>query len=157
MENQPFRKQSLERIKSPDALNDYIHVARPSTWLVLGAIVLFLIGIIVWGVFGRVTLEVNGFSVVEGGRIWVLVDQKDMSRVEPGMEIRIGENKGEVEIVYPETSTLGEQCDLYGIYPGSHDRDQVVGGVEGTMRIADGSYDCTIVLKSLAPISLLTN
>ena len=152
-----YREESLQRVKSPDALNEYIRVARPSTWLVLGAIVLFLVGICVWGVFGRITLQVEGPSLIENGKIWVLVDQKDIDRVQPGMEIRIGESKGEVEIIYPEISTLGEICDYYGIYTGSYDRGQYVGVVEGTMRIADGSYDCAIVLQSIAPVSLLTN
>lgn len=157
MAEQLYRKESLERVKSPDALNDYIRVARPSTWLVLAAVLVFLVGVIVWGVFGRITLQVEGFSLVEGGRIYILVDQNDLGRVEPGMEIRVGESKGEVEIVYPDVDTLGRICDYYGVYSGSHDREQLVGMVEGTMRMADGSYDCSVVLKSLAPISLLTN
>ena len=152
-----FREESLQRVKSPDALNDYIHVARPSTWLILGAIVLFLVGVCVWGVFGHITLQVSGFSLVDNGKAWVLVDQSDVDRVQPGMEIRVGENKGTVEIVYPETGTLGEISDQYGVYIGSYDRSMRVGVVEGTMRIADGSYDCTIVLRSITPASLLTN
>ena len=49
-----FREKSLERISSPEKLDDYIKVTTPSVWLVLAATVTVLIGIIVWSVFGSV-------------------------------------------------------------------------------------------------------
>ena len=52
-----FRKESLDRISSPEKLNDYIRVTTPSVWLVLLAIVLLLAGVIAWSVFG--TVEVH--------------------------------------------------------------------------------------------------
>ena len=51
-----FRKSSMDRLKSPEQLNDYIRVANPGVWLVLGAIILLLVGIVIWGVFGTVYL-----------------------------------------------------------------------------------------------------
>jgi len=45
-----FRKENLERMSSPEKLNDYIRVSNPSVWLILGAITVLLIGAIVWGV-----------------------------------------------------------------------------------------------------------
>jgi hypothetical protein len=52
-----FRKKSMERISSPESLNDYIRVTTPSVWIVLTAIVLLLAGMIAWSVFG--TVEVH--------------------------------------------------------------------------------------------------
>ena len=152
-----FREKSLDRVKSPDALNDYIRVARPSTWLILGAVVLFLVGMIVWGIFGRINVQVGGISLVDHGKIYVLVDKNDIERIQPGMEIRVGEVKGEVEILYSESARLSDVCEQYEIKIGSQDPNQQVCLVEGTIRMADGSYDAVIVLKSLAPIQLLTN
>ena len=152
-----YRDKSLENIKSPDSLNEYIRVIRPGTWLVLGAIVLFLIGLLIWGIFGRITVKLDGLSLVDQGKIYVLIDKDNIERVQPGMEIRVGEMKGEVETVYSEIRQLGEVCDEYKIYTGKYDRNQDVGLVEGSMRVPDGSYECNVVLKSLSPVSLLTN
>ena len=49
-----FREKSMERINSPEEMNDYIKVASPGVWLVLVAIIFLLVGVVVWGVFGTV-------------------------------------------------------------------------------------------------------
>jgi len=54
MNNGIFRKSSLERVESPEQLNDYIHCVTPSVWVVLGAIMALLIGVLIWAVFGRI-------------------------------------------------------------------------------------------------------
>ena len=55
MNKQIFRKKSVDRMSSPEQLNDYIKVTNPGVWMALAAIVILLIGVCVWGVFG--TLE----------------------------------------------------------------------------------------------------
>ena len=52
-----FRKKSMERVSSPEALNDYIRVTTPSVWIVLIALAALLVGILAWSVFG--TVEVH--------------------------------------------------------------------------------------------------
>ncbi|MBR5336988.1 MAG: hypothetical protein IK152_03295 [Lachnospiraceae bacterium] len=52
-----FREKSMERVSSPEKLNDYIKVTTPSVWLVLTIAVLLLVGALVWGVFGTVDLK----------------------------------------------------------------------------------------------------
>lgn len=55
--NSIFREKSLERINSPDQINDYIRVLSPSMWLILFGIIFILLAGILWGAIGRV--EVN--------------------------------------------------------------------------------------------------
>ncbi|ETP73234.1 hypothetical protein UYO_0700 [Lachnospiraceae bacterium JC7] len=52
-----FRKKSLENISNPDQINDYIKISSPSVWLILIAILMVLIGSIIWGVFGVITVN----------------------------------------------------------------------------------------------------
>ncbi len=49
-----FRQKSLDRVSSPEQLNDYIRVTTPSVWLVMLALVLLLTGILVWSAVSRV-------------------------------------------------------------------------------------------------------
>ena len=60
---QIFRKKSIERVSSPEKLDDYIKVTTPSVWIILAATVALLAGMIIWGVFGKI--EVNTPSGVE--------------------------------------------------------------------------------------------
>ena len=39
-----FRDKSIERISSPDQLNDYVKLSDPGIWFVLAAIVVILTG-----------------------------------------------------------------------------------------------------------------
>lgn len=53
----PFRDKSIERVSSPEELNDYIRVATPSVWLVLLATTILLVGMLAWSVLGTVSVE----------------------------------------------------------------------------------------------------
>lgn len=52
-----FRRQSLERITSPEELSDYIRVAAPSVWLILLATTILLVGMLAWSILGTVDVE----------------------------------------------------------------------------------------------------
>ena len=58
-----FRKKSIERVSSPEQLNDYIRVTTPSVWLILFATIILIAGTLIWGIFGRI--EVNTGSRTE--------------------------------------------------------------------------------------------
>ena len=47
MNNSIFRQKSIEKISSPEKLDDYIRVTAPSVWITLAAIVILLVGTII--------------------------------------------------------------------------------------------------------------
>ena len=47
MNDKLFRKSSLDKITGPEQLDDYIRVASPSLWVMLGAVVVLLIAVLV--------------------------------------------------------------------------------------------------------------
>lgn len=49
-----FRKKSMERVSSPEKLDDYIKITSVSMWLVLAAIILLLLAAVIWGFTGRI-------------------------------------------------------------------------------------------------------
>ena len=56
-ENKIFREKSINRVASPESLNDYIKVTTPSVWIILIAIVVLIVGILAWCIFGRVQIQ----------------------------------------------------------------------------------------------------
>ena len=62
-----FRQKSLDRISSPEEIDNYIRVTRPSLWLALGVIILLLAALILWSVTARIeaTMVVDGQTVTE--------------------------------------------------------------------------------------------
>ncbi len=60
-----FREKSIERISSPEELNDYIRVTTPSVWLVLAALIVLLAGMLAWSALGTVEAHAADGSTEE--------------------------------------------------------------------------------------------
>ena len=56
-ESQLYRKKSIEKVSTPEQLNDYIRVTSPSVWVVLAGLVVLLLGLLIWCVFGSITIH----------------------------------------------------------------------------------------------------
>ena len=156
MENGLFRKKSLERISSPEALHDYMRVTSPRLWMLLGAIAALLAGFIVYAstatMENTVTIKVKvsqyelqaddqgNVEYITGIEARLPRSMKD--QVDGGMTVRIG--RDEVKIGY---IGVGEDESLYmSLDPG---RDY--------LPIPEGEYDAELVLESTTPISFLWN
>ena len=54
-----FRQKSIDRVSSPEKLDDYIRVTTPSVWIALIAMILLLAGALFWGIFGEITMHTD--------------------------------------------------------------------------------------------------
>ena len=52
-----FRQKNIDKISSPEKLDDYVRVTTPSVWIILIAIVLLLVGAVIWGIFGEILIH----------------------------------------------------------------------------------------------------
>jgi HlyD family secretion protein len=59
-----FRKVALERMSSPEQLDQLLRVTTPKTWLALLALIAFLGAAVAWGYFGELTTRVSGQGVL---------------------------------------------------------------------------------------------
>ncbi len=57
MANENGKGQELQRINSPEQIDDYIRITTPGMWLLVAAMILLLVGFIIWGFAAR--LEVR--------------------------------------------------------------------------------------------------
>src|SRR6476661_7879064 len=64
-----FRKVSLDRLSSPEQLDELMHVTDLHTWLALGGLVIMLSLSLVWGFQGSIPTSVSGSGVIlrQGG------------------------------------------------------------------------------------------
>ncbi len=160
MEQQLFRQKSLERISSPEELQDYMHVTSPRLWMILTAIVILLAGFIVYA--STTTLEntmpikvqLETFEVIsddqdgaENERItyasaYIPIDYKDSISI--GMQVRIGQETGRISYFgFSEE----EAATIYTLIEMEH----------RYLPMPDGEYDAELVLESTTPISFLWN
>lgn len=62
-----FRKVALERLSSPEQLDQLLQVTNPQGWMALGALGLILLTAVGWGVFGSIPTEAAGEGILLRG------------------------------------------------------------------------------------------
>ena len=158
MANEIYRKESLERMSSPDRLDTYIRVTSPGLWLLFGAIIVLLLSALAWGVFGRITVTVDGLAIADKGEVYLYVPAAKASSVEEGMPIRIGEIQGEVDAVTDVHGTMPEISAVWGGDYKSDDTTTVYQLVRAYIfNLPDGVYDVSIITESIQPFSFVAN
>ncbi len=100
MDQNLFRKNSIDRISSPEQLNDYLRVTNPSVWAVLLAIILLLAGLLVWSSVATIESYATGTSEVSGGLMTIRFDDQTFAaNVEKGMTVSAGDTQGVIASV----------------------------------------------------------
>lgn len=89
-----FRKSSLERVSSPEQLNEYIKVTNPSLIIILVTVFAMILSAMVWIFAGGLpkTVSLAGVVVGDSGKtqkVYSYVSIGDSKRLSEGMEVQI--------------------------------------------------------------------
>lgn len=91
-----FRKKALERLSSPERLDELMQVTSPVGWLALGGLGFAILAAIVWGIIGSIAVKVDGKGILmRGGSVFeitsTLAGHVLSVEVEPGQMVRSGD------------------------------------------------------------------
>jgi hypothetical protein len=93
-----FRKESIQRISSPEQLDDYIHVSNPSVWIVIAAVIVLIAGAIVWMVTSTLETNIAAYAVKEEDGIFIAYISPDKATaIRPGAKVMLGGSAGSVK------------------------------------------------------------
>ena len=151
-----FRKSSLDSISAPEQLNDYIRVIGPSVWVVLIAIIIMLLGIIIWGVFGRLNTAAKTVAFVDDSLVICYVNQDVANEVDKSDVMYVGGQNAKIESV----STVPVQAS--GVYDAQTLEDLGLSGYEmlfavtAKANVPNGSYSSEIIVEQIRPLSFIT-
>ena len=84
-----FNKKATDKLSSPDALDRYVRVARPGVWVILAACALLLGGLIVWGIFGTVYVNVNATGVRMDDKVLCFLSEENTSHIKAGNDATV--------------------------------------------------------------------
>lgn len=156
MSKELFRKRSMEKIASPEQLTDYIRVANPGVWMVLAAIVILLVGVCVWGIFGQMDTKLHVVVVSENGASACYVRESDIGSVQAGMTVRCEGNTYTLADI-PGTPVTADGMDGYAMHVGNIEPDEWVYRITLGVSLPAGIYPAEIVISSVSPISFVVN
>lgn len=106
MGNQIFRKESLERISSPEQLHDYMRVTSPRMWMILSAIAALLVGFIIYASTATLENTIEIKLLADSGYISADVSFSQPDILEVQMPVRFAGRTGYVEDII-QTRKLG--------------------------------------------------
>ncbi len=133
-----FRKESMERIQSPEQLNDYMRVTNPAMWTVLIAVILLLAGMLIWSATAQIDSYASGTAQVQDGTMVVVFDDAlQAGNVEAGMTVTVGDTSSVI-------SGVGTA------------EDGAVFAVADTA-LTDGSYSARVTFRQTQVLQLLFN
>ncbi len=108
-----FRKESIQRISSPEQLDDYIHVSNPSIWIVITALLVLIAGSIVWMVTSTLETNVSTYAVKEKDGVFTAYISPDkVAAITPGTKVTLGGGAGSIKGVQPAPLSYTEARSL---------------------------------------------
>ena len=143
MQSHLFRKQNVERISSPEQLQDYMRVTNPGIWMVLAAVIVLLAGLLAASALVKVETTVNarGELAQAGGEIVMTLAPEAGQAVREDMPVRLAGQDGRVAYVYESDGETIVKAELD----------------KAAEALPAGTYDVEIVTETLSPISFLLN
>ena len=134
-----FRKKSLDKVKSPENLDDFIQVTNPGVWLLLVGVIVLLIGACVWGIFGNIDSTVPVVVRVENGTAECYVTEENITYVADGMKVMFDGKEAVIERI------------------GTKDNSEYICTLKTDDSLTDGFYQGKIVTETHKPLSFVLN
>lgn len=158
MKTKIFRKDAMNQITSPENLDSYIRVTTPSIWLLVCAILAFLTGITIWGIFGHLDTTIHGTAVVKNGTMECYVKAEDVARLKKGLQVTVNGKNYTMQSPSKEPIRITRKKDSYFMQVGNFkDGEWVYKAGIGDTDASDGIYDAKIVIERIAPVKFLLN
>lgn len=153
-----FTKSSMDRAKAPEELNDYIRVESPGVWMILAAAVIFLIGVVIWGIFGTIGKTMDVCASVQGGTAVCYVPVKDVSELETGMKVTVADAEGTIRSIPDTPVQIDAAFDDYVLYLSGFSRGDYCYVIELELTgVKDGAYPAVITVENLHPVFFITH
>ena len=149
----------IKKVDSPEQLNQYIRLSNPRVWILLIAIVVLLIGVCVWGYFGKIDTKISTVAISGDYSSYIYIKEADLEKVKNGMIVEIVNSEKKYEIVEIETTPekVTDELNEYAIHLGNFQIGEWVYKCKLNCRLREGTYGANVVVESIAPMVFVTN
>ena len=91
-----FRKSALEKLSTPEKLDQLIKITSPRAWIALLTIAIAIGTAVSWGIAGRVKTKINTMGILLGGEVYDIVSTSQGQLVALNVEIGDMVKEGDV-------------------------------------------------------------
>lgn len=156
MSEKTNRREKKENLQ-PGDLNQYIRLTPVKTWIVLLAFLVFVIGMVVWGLTGTLTVGINAVAVVENESVSVYIPTDQFTRIKEDSILEINGTSAAFGVLPSEPSVLHseEVLDEYQRSLAGLKEHEEVTVVYRPTGLLDGSYKAEVILERIKPFEFL--
>ena len=141
MQSKLYREESLSQITKPQQLNDYIKVSSPGVWITISAILVFLIGLILWASLSKINVTVDTVAVVKDNKITIYFDENIGEEIEKGMLVTCGDTTFPLpEVDHKPVAIDNLHLSEYALYEGRFKEGTSLIRAIGDTDLSDGVY-----------------
>ena len=159
MNNNLFRKKNMDRLTSPEQLDDYIKVSNPSAWVVISAFAVLLVGICIWGIFGKLDTTISVAAEKEADHVVCYIKESERQKIETGMTVEIDKEEFIITEIEKIPVLVDSSFQEYVKHLGSLNdgewvyriRTDCVMGIEGEI------FPAEIIIERINPLYFVTN
>lgn len=153
-----FRQKSLDKIASPEQMGDYIRVSNPSVWMILAAIIALLVGVCVWGIFGRLDSTLQTAGVCKDGQLVFYIRETDFDKLSENALVSVDGKEYTVSEIAERPLQLDESFDSYLLHRLEQSEGDWVYAVKAnTPEVKDGIYAVVVITESVRPMDFVSN
>lgn len=92
-----FRKAALEKLSTPEKLDQLIRITSPRAWIALLTIAMVITTAVSWGFFGRIKTKINTAGVLLGGEVYDVVSTTQGQLVD--LKVETGDLVSEGDVI----------------------------------------------------------
>lgn len=152
-----FRKKALDRISSPEELDHYLTVTGPGVWLPLLAVIVLLIGGIVWMTFGQIDVTMNVAVESSNGTVVCYIPSDKAGSLAQGGCVTIAGKEYALKDVGFAVQLVTEEMNVNVRRAGSLEMSSLVCPMQVEAELAEGVYSGVITVESVHPMKYILN
>lgn len=149
-----FREKNIKKINSPEELDKYVKTTSPKVWIILTSIIIFLIGVVVWEIFGQIVTKDEIACQVYQNQLNCYIPEEIYNKVTEESYIIVEKTE------YKNINYIGPELSQ-GSVPilkaaGIEDGDWFY-VISCPINKNDGYYSGTLIFEKITPISFIFN
>lgn len=145
-------EQTNERITSPEKLDGYLRVIRPSMWIAFAAVFTVVMAIFIWACMDEMTISIKHVGFVMNHEAFFSLSENQGELVEVGDEFTIGGKKAFIKDISGDSQELFlEEIQ----HEEAEEPSESAYIVTADTDLPDGVYEAVIRVEGVKPISFL--
>ena len=140
-------KKQNERITSPERLDGYLRVIRPSMWVALVGVLFAVAAVFIWAFLGKSSITISQTGFVSERKVTCVFNDEQSKLLSVGQEMTVGGEKTRIKTIERVGEENGELV--------KEEDEGTICIVTGYCNKPGGYYDVSVRVDNVSPISFM--